>query len=152
MFLLNTFEYVLDNTTGQHPSDRKCETLINYVMEMKFDRSRPEVFSASSPPENLWTQGIQRRALKIIYPDLSYADALNTTRYDTLIDRRGDACKSFVQKLKGHKSTFRNPLVNILKETLYEPVHNYWLRNSNPPAPLIFTERFRNFVTIKYNS
>jgi hypothetical protein len=44
---LNTFEYVL------HPSDRKCETLINYVMEMKFDRSRPEVFSASSPPENL---------------------------------------------------------------------------------------------------
>jgi hypothetical protein len=48
--------------TGLHPSDRKCETLINYVMEMKFDRSRPEVFSASSPPktlttENLWTPG-----------------------------------------------------------------------------------------------
>jgi hypothetical protein len=42
--------------------------------------------------------------------------------------------------------------VNILKETPYEPVHNYCLRNSNPPAPLIFTERFRNFVTIKYNS
>jgi hypothetical protein len=48
--------------TGLHPSDRKCETLINYVMEMKFDRSRPEVFSTSSPPktlttENLWTPG-----------------------------------------------------------------------------------------------
>jgi hypothetical protein len=47
--------------TGLHPSDRKCET-INYVMEMKFDRSRPEVFSASLPPksltpENLWTPG-----------------------------------------------------------------------------------------------
>jgi hypothetical protein len=40
-----------------NPSDRKCETLINYVTEMKFDRSRPVVFSASSPPENLWTQG-----------------------------------------------------------------------------------------------
>ena len=26
----------------------------------------------------------------------------------------------------------------------------YMLRNSNPPAPLIFTKRFRNFVTIKY--
>ncbi|CAB4016967.1 RNA-directed DNA polymerase from transposon BS [Paramuricea clavata] len=97
-------------------------------------------------------ESIQRRALKIIYPDLSYADALDTTGFDTLIDRRGDACKSFVQKLKDHKSTFRNPLVNILKETPYEPVHNYCLRNSNPPAPLIFTERFRNFVTIKYNS
>ena len=91
-------------------------------------------------------ESIQRRALKIIYPDLSYADALDTTGFDTLIDRRGDACKSFVQKLKGHKSTF------ILKETPYESVHrlhNYCLRNSNPPAPLIFTERF---LTIKYNS
>ena len=50
MFLLNAFEYVL---AGLHPSDRKCETLINYIMEMKFDRSRPEVFSASSPPKTL---------------------------------------------------------------------------------------------------
>jgi hypothetical protein len=94
-------------------------------------------------------ESIQRRALKIIHSHLSYADAMDTTGFDTLIDRRGDVCKSFVQTLKGHKSTFRNPLVNILKETPYEPVHNYCLRNSNPPAPLIFTERFRNFVTIR---
>ncbi|CAB3992125.1 Hypothetical predicted protein [Paramuricea clavata] len=39
-------------------------------------------------------ESIQRRALKIIYPDLSYADALDTTGFDILIDRRGDACKS----------------------------------------------------------
>jgi hypothetical protein len=87
-------------------------------------------------------ESIQRRALKIIYPDLPYADALDTTGFDTLIDRRGDACKSFVQKLKGHKSTFRNPLVNILKETPYEPVHNYCLRN----ATLLQLSIIRNFT------
>ncbi|CAB4010211.1 Hypothetical predicted protein, partial [Paramuricea clavata] len=97
------------------------------------------------------TELIRRLALKIIYPDLSYADVLDTTGFDTLIGHRHDAWKSFVQKLKGHKSTFRNPLVNILKETPYKPVHDYCLRNSNPPAPLIFNERFHNFVTIKYN-
>jgi hypothetical protein len=48
-------------------------------------------------------ESIQRRALRIIYPDLSYADALDTTGFYKLIDPRGDACKSFVQKLKGHK-------------------------------------------------
>ena len=81
-------------------------------------------------------ESIQRRALKIIYPDLSYADALDTTGFDTLIDRRGDACKSFVQKFKGHKSTFRNPLVNILKETPYEPVHK---TRSRAKCDILFT-------------
>ncbi len=67
-------------------------------------------------------------ALRIIYPELSYMDALAVTDLDTLVNPRHDCCMKFVSKLRECKSLNFNPLVSIVKEVSYEPVHQYNLR------------------------
>ena len=67
-------------------------------------------------------------ALRIIYPELSYMDALAVTDLDTLVNPRHDCCMKFVSKLRECKSLNFNPLVSIVKEVSYEPAHQYNLR------------------------
>ena len=76
---------------------------------------------------------LQRRALRVIYPDLSYMDAF-------IISRLADVNLVIIH------------LFNIVKEASYDPIHEYNLRNNNPNK--LFnprTERFKRFVTIKYS-
>ena len=78
-------------------------------------------------------------------------DALVVSGLDTLANRRHECCMKFISKVRECKSD-NNPLVNIVKEASFDPVHEYNLRNNNPIKLLNpRTERFKRFVTIKYN-
>ena len=58
-------------------------------------------------------ESLQRRALRIIYPDLSYMDALVVSGLDTLANRRHQCCMKFISKVRECKSD-NNPLVNAI--------------------------------------
>ena len=78
-------------------------------------------------------------------------DALVVSDLDTLANRRHECCMNFISKVRECKSD-NNPLANIVKEVSYDPIHEYNLRNNNPIKLLNpRTERFKRFVTIKYN-
>ena len=79
-------------------------------------------------------------------------DALVVSGLDTLANRRDECRMKFISKARECKSD-NNPLVNIVnKEASYDPIHEYNLRNNNPIKLLNpRTERFKRFVTIKYN-
>ena len=78
-------------------------------------------------------------------------DALVVSGLDTLANRRHECCIKFISKVRECKSD-NNPLVNIVKDASYDPIHEYNLRN-NIPIKIINprTERFKRLVTIKYN-
>ena len=60
-------------------------------------------------------------------------------------------CMKFISKVRECKSD-NYTLVNIVKEVSYDPVHEYNLRNNNPTKLLNpRTERFKRFITIKYD-
>jgi hypothetical protein len=93
---------------------------------------------------------MQRRALKIAYPSMSYDAALQESNIKTLSARREDACLRLIASLRDHNSPY-NPLTAIVETSLSERTHNYDLRNNNPERPPIMSERFKNFFTIKYS-
>ena len=51
-------------------------------------------------------EGIQRRALRIILPNLHYDEALILSGLPSLEDRRAAACKSFMRNLKPSNPVF----------------------------------------------
>ena len=55
-------------------------------------------------------EGIQKRALSIIYPESSYDVALKRSNLTTLVSRRSDACCRFIESIQPN-----NPLYNIIK-------------------------------------
>jgi hypothetical protein len=69
---------------------------------------------------------IQRRALKIIYPDLSYKDGLNELNLPTLVDRRVSLCKRFYENNFGTSSkTSDLMLLHMLLSICYILLHNF---------------------------
>ncbi len=81
---------------------------------------------------------------------MSYEAALQESNIKTLSARREDACLRLIASLRDHNSPY-NPLTAIVETSLSERTHNYDLRNNNPECPPIMSERFKNFVTIKYS-
>ena len=78
-------------------------------------------------------------------------DALVVSGLDTLANRKHECCMKFISKMRECKSD-NSPLVNIVKEVSYDPVHEYIVRSNNPIKLLNpRTERFKIFVMIKYN-
>ena len=71
-----------------------------------------------------------------------------------MINRRDVAGKLFVHRTEKAKTHFRNPVKYSVKQKSHEPAYNYCLRiqNNIRSPPLKRTERFCNFVTIKYNT
>jgi hypothetical protein len=69
-----------------------------------FIRSRIEYASAAWSSLTVYLSGviesIQKRALRIIYPDTSYEGALICTELETLSTRRDHSCIKFITKLK----------------------------------------------------
>ena len=94
-------------------------------------------------------ESVQRRALRIIYPDLSYDEALVKAGLQTLSMRRNYICKDFIDKIRSNGST-RNPLTNIVHKSPPSHEHEYCLRSERPTMRTARTERFNNFITIKY--
>ena len=57
-------------------------------------------------------------------------DALVLSGLDTLTNRRHECCMKFISKVRECKYD-SNPLVSIVKEASYDPVHEYNFRNNN---------------------
>ena len=51
---------------------------------------------------SLLIEGVQKKALEIIFPELPYRDALVHCGLRTLSDRRAAACTKFIQRVWGH--------------------------------------------------
>ena len=81
---------------------------------------------------------IQKRALKIVFPHLSYTEALDKAKLKTLQERRENQCRSLYQSiLRGD-----NKLTNLLPSPI---THKYSLRNPRKyPLFKCRTERFKN--------
>ena len=94
-------------------------------------------------------EAVQKRAIKIAYPSLSYEEALEECGLDLLSKRREKTCQKLLKSLRNEDSSY-NPLTNIVRPVIPQRFHNYNLRSDNPELSPIFTERYKNFFTIKY--
>ena len=89
---------------------------------------------------------VQKRALSIIYPNCSYEDALKLAGIDFLQSRGNVACKRFVETILPG-----NPLYSIIHNCSAPQIHGYNLRAGNVAMKIkTRTDRFGNFVTVKY--
>ena len=89
---------------------------------------------------------VQKRAMSIIYPSHSYMDALSFAGIQTLCVRREEACNKFVANIKAS-----NPLYPLIHKQLPTLNHDYSLRSVTiERQPIIRTERFESFITVKY--
>ena len=94
---------------------------------------------------------IQKRALRIIYPSLTYEDALVHSSLRTLVARREDLCKSFIHKLRSNNiNVNNNPVAQLINTQSQVHEHNYELRTQPTNPPFTRTDRFKNFITINY--
>ena len=116
---------------------------------------RPIVECASVVFSNLPTylskliENIQKRALKIIWPDVTYTEALHNARLISLSERRSDACVKFVTgKSEG------NALFPLVYNRVVKSTAQYALRSKKANYPrFVRTDRFVNsVVTVKYQS
>ena len=119
-----------------------------------FIRSRIEyassAWSALSINLSDLIESIQKRALRIIYPYVSYEDVLDCTGLETLSSRGHNSCVKFISKLRSEEVLDYNPLAHIVTTQPQHFDHNYYLRTQPINKFITNTERFRNFVTAKY--
>ncbi|CAB4019420.1 Hypothetical predicted protein [Paramuricea clavata] len=95
-------------------------------------------------------ESVQKRALKIIFPDISYYEALQSSKIKTLECRRDELCRRFINSTRKIACN-NNPVHNIIRPSRSLGEHDYFLRRPNNSATVrTFTERFDNFITIKY--
>ena len=86
-------------------------------------------------------------ALSIIYPESSYDVALKRSNLSTLVSRRADACRRFIESIQPN-----NPLYHIIKHNCAVRVDKpYNLRHKSEAKVPYNTFRFGNFVTYKYS-
>ena len=96
-------------------------------------------------------ESIQKRALRIIYPDvLLYEDDLICTGLETLATRRHNSCTKFISRLRSEREDDYNPLACIIRRQPPNIDSNYNLRTQTINKFITNTERFGNFVTVKY--
>lgn len=95
-------------------------------------------------------ESIQKRALRSIYPNFTYQQALDVSGLDRLDVRREKICVNLAEKLKQSKDPF-NPLTPLLNPP-NQIEHAYNLRSNRSLRPTILpkTDRFKNFFTHKY--
>ncbi|CAB3995721.1 RNA-directed DNA polymerase from mobile element jockey, partial [Paramuricea clavata] len=99
---------------------------------ISFIRSRIEYASPvwSSIPKSLSDilESVQKRALRIAYPDLLYDEALEISNLQYLSTCRDISCKKFVESLRRDVSPY-NPLTQIMEIRPGVKTHDYDLRN-----------------------
>ena len=85
--------------------------------------------------------------MRIIFPLMSYNEALNALNLTTLSDRRAHLCQVYIDRLRNEN----HPLHFMLPKQ-EEVVHNYNLRSgiSRSTRPTCRTKRTQEFVTHKY--
>ena len=91
-------------------------------------------------------EGIQKRAVRIILPNLHYDEALILSGLPSLEGRRTTACESFMRNLKPS-----NPVFGLAMSGRVTTVHSYSLRSCrNYNNKLCKTKRMSEFVSVKY--
>ena len=90
-------------------------------------------------------EGIQKRALRIILPNLHYDEALILSGLPSLEDRRAAACESFMRNLKPS-----NPVFGLAMSGRVTTVHSYSLRSCRNYNKMCKTKRSSEFVSVKY--
>ena len=93
-------------------------------------------------------ESVQKRALRIIFPNLCYVDALRKSGLLSLRQRREDACITFLKLSYSSSHLFRS-LVPRVAHT-----RPYALRSGESVFVPVSskTNRFENFCTIKYQN
>ena len=91
-------------------------------------------------------EGIQKRTLRIILPNLHYDEALILNGLSSLEDRRAAGCESFMRNLKPS-----NPVYGLAMSRRVTIVHSYSLRSCrNKNNKMCNTKRLSEFVSVKY--
>ena len=88
---------------------------------------------------------IQGRALVIIFPLVPYVNALTRAGIPTLQERRVTACTKFVQKVFSE-----NPLHPLILKSIISQSSHYDLRPEPNATLATRTNRFGNFISVKY--
>ena len=94
-------------------------------------------------------EGVQRKALRIVFPGLAYSEALVASGLQTLATRRGQACVKFL-----HDARAQEPLRSVLTSTASQTnYHGYTLRsgNTNFIRHPCYSKRLCKYVTYKYS-
>ena len=89
-------------------------------------------------------EAVQKEALCIIFGKMKFKEAMETTGFQSLCARRNDACVKFINKARTSSPLNRIiPSPNPSQQT-YDP------RNSRPRPLLGRTNRFNDFITLKF--
>ena len=88
---------------------------------------------------------MQKRALSIILPGVSYQEALCQSGLAPLEARRAESCVNFMESVK-----FGNPLLPICEGLLVNNKSKYNLRHQLQHKVIVNTNRFKDFVTFRY--
>jgi hypothetical protein len=109
-------------------------TFIRPVLEYAFQVWHTSLTSTLSDQ----IEHVQKRAIKIIFPHLSYTASLEHSRLSTLHERRENQCLSLYKSVLNHD----NKLHELLRDPVYHKNH---LRNPRKnPLFKCRTERFKN--------
>ena len=93
-------------------------------------------------------ESVQKRALKIIFPDIPYYEALQSSKIKTLECRRDELCRRFMNSTQ-KIACINNPVYNIIRPSRSFGEHDYFLRRPNNSGTVrTFTERFDNFIKV----
>ena len=89
---------------------------------------------------------VQKRALSNIWPGISYETALDKAALSTLSDRWAVSCIKFIDKVWPG-----NPLYPLLHNSVVSVSTSVCLKPGSSSRPMATrTERFSNFVSVKY--
>ena len=88
---------------------------------------------------------MQKRALSIILPGVSYQEALCQSGLAPLEVRRAESCVNFMKSVKSG-----NPLLPICEGLLVNNESKYNLRHQLQHKVIVNTNRFKDFVTFRY--
>ena len=88
---------------------------------------------------------MQKRALSIISPGVSYQEVLCQSDLAPLEARRAESCVNFMESVK-----FGNPLPPICEGLLVNNKSKYNLRHQLQHKVIANTNRFKDFVTFRY--
>ena len=104
------------------------------------------VFSGLPKYLACYLENVQKRALSIIWPGISYETALDKAALSTLSDRRTVSCIKFIGKVRQG-----NPLYQLIHNRVVPISNSVCLRSGSSSRPMATrTESFSNFVSIKY--
>ena len=91
---------------------------------------------------------MQKRAVSSIWPGISYEAALDKAALSTLSDRGAVSCIKYIGKVRPG-----NPLCPLTHDRVVLVSNSVCLRSGSCSSPMATrTDRFSNFVSVKYQS